>query len=464
MINSLRKISSKNQDNMFFDFISEHPTFCGLLIMVSIALFSLRKKNKKSKKAMSTLEKNIRNNLNEPATLHPEINEALCAGCGACVTACPEGEILQLINHKALLVYPTKCVGHGACEVACPFGAIDLVFGTITRGMEIPRISSDFETNISGLYIAGELGGMGLIKNAIKQGKLAAYHAVLKLVEITHNADFDILVVGAGPAGFSAGLAAKEKGIKYKIIDQNSFGGTIYNFPRQKIVTSHSLEFPIVGAYKFKSNIVIKEEILRVFSKIKDENNLIISEKESFNNLKKLDNGVFEVVTSKGTYTAKKVIMCMGVRGSPRRLGLPNEDLPKVTYNLIDPEEYQNASVAIVGGGNAGLEAAQYLSKPHLKNKVHLIVRGGPAEALSRSNEQNQKLVLEQVHKNLIQIHYDSAIKSIEKDFIIISKGQDQIKLDNDYIFIFAGADVPFKFLMSLGIKIDKAHGKRRKQ
>lgn len=446
----------------FLELITDHIDYFGYLLMIGVAIFSVLKKTKKQKKAISTLEKNIRDNLNEPATLHPDINESLCAGCGACVKACPEGEILQLINHKAVLVYPTKCVGHGACEQACPFGAIDLVFGTKTRGMEIPRISPDFETNIPGLYIAGELGGMGLIRNAIKQGKLAAYHAISKLKEINHKTDVDVFIVGAGPAGFSAALAAKEKNVTYKVIDQNSFGGTIYNFPRQKIVTSHPLEIPIVGTKKFKSNIVLKEEILNVFAKIRDENNLVINEKESFKNLKKLEDGTFEVETSKGTFTAKKVILGMGVRGSPRKLGLPNEDMSKVTYNLIDPEEYQNSSIAIVGGGNAGLEAAQYLSKPHLKNSVHLIVRGGPEEAFSRANEQNQKLVFEQEKQKLVTIHYDSAIKTIEKDFIIVKKSNEELNLKNDYIFIFAGAEVPFKFLMSLGINIDKAHGEKR--
>ncbi len=462
MKNISREISSKNTNNTYLDLLADHLDYFGYLLMLAIALFSILKKSKKNKKAISTLEKNIRDNLNEPATMHPEINESLCAGCGSCVKACPEGEILQLISHKAVLVYPTKCVGHGACEQACPFGAIDLVFGTKTRGMEIPRISPDFETNIPGLYIAGELGGMGLIRNAIKQGKLAAYHAISKLKDVNHKTDVDIFIVGAGPAGFSAALASKEKNMKYKIIEQNSFGGTIYNFPRQKIVTSHPLEIPIFGIKKFKSNVVQKEEILSIFSKIKEENNLVISEKESFKNLKKLDNGTFEIETSKGTYTSKKVILGMGVRGSPRKLGLPNEDMPKVTYNLIDPEEYQNASIAIVGGGNAGLEAAQYLSKPHLKNKVHLIVRGGPEEAFSRANEQNQKLVFEQEKQKLVTIHYDSAIKTIEKDFILINKSNEEVKLNNNYIFIFAGAEVPFKFLMSLGINIDKAHGEKR--
>jgi thioredoxin reductase/Pyruvate/2-oxoacid:ferredoxin oxidoreductase delta subunit len=463
MNNNYRQISSSSKNYDFLDQLTDHIEYVGYFIMFLIAIYSILKKTKKNKKAISTLEKNIRENLNEPATLHPEIDETLCAGCGACVKACPEGEILQLINHKAALVYPTKCVGHGACEQACPFGAIDLVFGTKTRGMEIPRISPDFETNIPGLYIAGELGGMGLIRNAIKQGKLAAYHAIASIKDIGQKTDVDIFIVGAGPAGFSAGLASLERKVKYRLIDQNSFGGTIFNFPRQKIVTSHPLELPIFGSKKFKSNIVLKEEILEVFNKIKKENNLEINERENFKNLVRLENGTFEVETSKGKFTCKKVILSMGVRGSPRKLGLANEDLPKVTYNLIDPEEYKNSTIAIVGGGNAGLEAAQYLTKPHLKNEVHLIVRGGPAEAFSRANEQNQNLVFEQEKKKLLKIHYDGAIKIIEKDHIVMQVGTEEVKIKNDYIFIFAGAEVPFKFLMSLGINIDKAHGEKRK-
>jgi thioredoxin reductase/NAD-dependent dihydropyrimidine dehydrogenase PreA subunit len=462
MKNTTREIASKN-NNVFLDFISDHLDYVGYTVMVAIALVSIFSKKKKHKKAVKTLEKNIKANLHEPATLHPVIDDALCGGCGSCVKACPEGEILQLIHHKAVLVYPSKCVGHGACEQVCPYGAIDLVFGTKTRGMEIPRISPEYETNMPGLYIAGELGGMGLVRNAVKQGKLAALDAISKLKETKESCEVDLFIVGAGPAGFSAGLQALEKKLKYKIVEQNTFGGTIYNFPRQKIVTSHPLEFPIVGNTKFKGNTVLKEEILKVFNQIKNDTKLQISEKESFQSLKKLESGVFEITTNKKLYTTKKVILAMGVRGSPRRLGLPNEDLAKVTYNLIDPEEYQNSVVAIVGGGNAGLETAQYLSKPHLKNKVHLIVRGGPGDAFSKANEANQKLVFEQEKQKLVTIHYDAAIKAIEQEYIIINKAKEEVRLDNDYIFVFAGAEVPFKFLMSLGIQIDKAHGEKRK-
>lgn len=446
------------------DFISDNFALIAIGLMVLVATIGILGRKKTHKKAVKTLAKNEKANLMEPASLHPIIDQTLCAGCGSCVKACPEGEILQLVHHRAVLVYPSKCVGHGACEIACPFGAIDLVFGTKTRGMEIPRISQDYETNIPGLYIAGELGGMGLIRNAIKQGKLAAMHAISMVSSVTERADYDLFIVGAGPAGFSAALAASEKKLKYKLIDQNTFGGTVANFPRQKIVTSHPVEFPSTNPKKFKSNIVLKEEILAYFDAVKKEKGIIVDEKENFTAMKKNEKGIFEITTTKGKFTSKKVMLCMGVRGTPRRLGVPGEELSKVTYNLIDPEEYKNCSVAIVGGGNAGLETAQYLSKPHLKNEVHLVVRGGPSEAFARANEANQKLVFEQEKQGLVKIHYDASTKSIDKEFITINEGNKEVKIPNDFVFIFAGADVPFKFLMSLGIELDKHHGESKKK
>ena len=109
----------------------------------------------------------------EPPSLHPLIDPAKCVGCGACTHACPEGNILQMIGEKAVLVEPASCVGHGACRTACPVGAIELVYGTARRGIDIPAVSPDFQSNVPGLYIAGELGGMGLIANAIEQGRQA---------------------------------------------------------------------------------------------------------------------------------------------------------------------------------------------------------------------------------------------------------------------------------------------------
>lgn len=426
----------------------------GAFSFAFVAWKGIRSRKKEHTLAQKAIQKSIATHMNEPLTLHPEVDLSLCVGCGSCTKVCPEGDILKLINHKSVLVSPSKCVGHGECETACPMNAITLVFGTKTRGMDIPRISANYETNVPGLYIAGELGGMGLIRNAIKQGVAAAKHA-LKTLPTAGSEVFDLLIVGAGPAGLGAALASIDAKKKYLCIDQNTFGGTVANFPKQKLVMSAPAELPLVGAMKFAKNKVSKEDLLEFWHEVKKKTGFQLQEKVAFISLEKVA-GIFEVKTSKGLVKAKKVILAMGVRGSPRKLGLPNEDLPKVAYNLVDPEEYQGRDICVVGGGNAGVEAAQYLARASLKNRVRLLVRG---EQFDRCNDENKRIIEELAAAGLVTIQYSAAVKEISKEALVIeAKGALQ-KVPNDYLFVFAGADLPSKFLMSLGISIDKKFG-----
>lgn len=424
------------------------------MLFLSVFLFK-RKRDEQQKIAEKVIQKVVKSGLGEPMTLHPEIDPALCAGCGACTKVCPEGQILGLINHKAVLLNPSKCVGHGECERACPVDAIKLVFGTKTRGMDIPRLSTNYETNVAGLYIAGELGGMGLIRNAVKQGVLAAQDAIKNLKSLPGSFDTDVLIVGAGPAGLSASLACVAQKIPYLCIEQNSFGGTVYNFPRQKVVMSHPMDLPIVGKKKFESNKVSKEDLLSYWNEIRNKAGVKISENEKFESLEKLDH-TFVVKTSRRQIRAKKVILGLGVRGSPRKLGVPGEDKSKVTYNLLDPEQYQGKNIVIVGGGNAALEAAQMLGDKKRNNRVRLLVRG---TAFDRANEDNIQRTQALITAGQIHLMYETVIQEIrDLEVTIVQKGQPQI-LPNDYIFIFAGAEMPHKFLMSLGVQIDKKFG-----
>lgn len=426
-------------------------------------------------KAYKILKKSIVNKMNEPLTLHPEINSTLCSGCGVCSRVCPEGDVLQVINGIATLVSPTRCVGHGQCEVSCPMEAIKLVFGTKTKGMDIPRLSTNYETNVPGLYIAGELGGMGLIRNAIKQGQWAARHA-LKSINPTggHFVDCELLIVGAGPAGLSACLYAQSKNIKYICIEQNIFGGSISNFPRQKMVMTQPAELPLAGEMKFSNARVTKEELLSYWNKLRQEHRLVILENCRFEGFEIMKNGFFQVRTQQRTLIANKIILAMGVHGSPRRLGLNNENLSNVTHNLSDPDEYQNKKIVVVGGGNAAVEAARALSRPENSNQVILVVRGS---SLDRCNQENQNKILNMQDKGLIQILFNSSVVEIEQQHVIIQKKwpkdkhidvqqkgrlkaeHETVKVAHDFLFILIGAEVPFNFLQSLGIKIDKKFG-----
>ena len=420
--------------NFLIQGLTNHVELVFIVFSVVFIWFRINQKNKREVYAKKALKKAIDTHANEPLTLHPEVDPSLCAGCAACTRVCPEGDILNMINHKAVLVSPTKCVGHGECERACPFSAIKLVFGTKTRGFDIPRLNSNYETNVPGLYIAGELGGMGLIRNAVKQGVLATQDAIQRL-KPGGNFNYEVFIVGAGPAGLACSLACIANKKTYMCIEQNSFGGTVYNFPRQKIVMTAPAQLPIVGEMKFQKNKVTKEQLLGFWQEVKQKAGVKIHEQTGFQGLEALDGG-FKITTNKGEFTAKKVILSMGVRGSPRRLGLPNEDLPKVTYNLIDPEQYQNSDVLVVGGGNAGVECAQYLAKESLKNRVTLAVRG---QDFDRCNDENRRLINELAQKSLVQISLQTSVSEIHADRLVIKVKEELKTIPNQYLFVFAG-------------------------
>lgn len=437
------------------DFLSEHMTALGVAVFVGVAFWRVNLRSRQTKVAAKLLKKAVETEAVEPLSLHPEVDPVLCAGCASCVRVCPEGNILQILDHKAVLVAPTKCVGHGECELSCPTGAIRLVFGTKTRGMDIPRITTHYETNVPGLYVAGELGGMGLIRNAIKQGHLAATHALTAAAKTKGKADVDLLIVGAGPAGLAAALTAIAGKKSYQCVEQGSFGGTVYNFPRQKVVMTHPADLPIIGRMKFAGNKVTKEELLEYWNDVRTRTGLRVSENVRFETVEPQDD-VFVVKTSAGLVRARKVILCMGVRGSPRKLGLKNEALPKVAYNLLDPEQYQGRNIAVVGGGNAAVEAAQYLGKAEYQNTVTLLVRG---KVLERCNEDNRNIVMKMAEQGRVQIWWNASVKEIGKDSLVVDRDKTPVVVPNDYLFIFAGAEMPHKFLMGLGVQIDRKFG-----
>lgn len=392
--------------------------------------------------------------LDEPPSLHPVIDPVKCIGCGACAKACPEGDILGMIRGKAELVQPSHCIGHGACRAACPVGAITLVFGTERRGVELPNVKPDFQTNVAGVYIAGELGGMGLIRNAIEQGRqaVAEIHKRLKSQGRRSDTEYDLAIVGGGPAGISASLAAKMHGLRFITLEQQTLGGTVSHYPRGKLVMTQPAELPGHGKMKFRE--VNKETLLAFWTDVIAKSGLRIHYDERVDAVRKTGAG-FELHTTRRTVTAATVLLAIGRRGTPRTLGVPGEELDKVVYRMIDPQQYAGQRVLVVGGGDSALEAAATLVE-ETDAKVTLVYRG---KAFQRAKRKNMDRVEQARVAGRLRVSMETEVERIETGSVTLAAGDRRGVIPNDAVIVCAGGVLPTGFLRDIGIDVEVRYG-----
>lgn len=422
-----------------------------LAAAIGVYLLNNRKRSKKTERKITKAKEY---GLHEPVSIHPYIDPAKCIGVGACVRACPEKDILGLCKGTGRLVNASQCVGHGACASACPVGAITLVFGTETRGVDIPYVNANFETNIPGVYIAGELGGMGLIKNAITQGKQAVEHIAANIKRgASPDGVHDVMIVGAGPAGIGASLTAAKHKLKYVTIEQEDIGGTVLHYPRQKIVMTSPVDLPLYGKVRLRE--VKKEALLELWMNILQKTDIRINTQEKMTGLERKAD-TFRVVTTKGEYHARRVVLAIGRRGTPRKLGVPGEKLPKVSYRLLEPEQHTDQSILVVGGGDSAIEAAMALAKQK-GNSVTLSYRG---EAFGRIKPMNQKRLNDMLAAKELQVMLNSNVTEITEKEVCLSAVGAARALPNDYVYIFAGGELPNEFLKSIGVQVEKKFGR----
>ena len=418
------------------------------VLFIGIYLVLRRLKSTRNQKKLNA---EVKAGLTEPPSLHPIIDPAVCVGCGSCVNACPEGKILGLIRGKAKLISPTHCIGHGACKRACPLDAIDLVFGTAKRGMDIPLVEENFETNVPGIFIAGELGGMGLIRNACEQGRQAMEY-MARHVANKKGLEYDVVIIGAGPSGFSATLSAHEKKLKYCTLEQDSLGGTVFKFPRGKLVMTAPVKLALVGKVTFRETT--KEKLLSFWQQVEKKTGVKINYREKMDTITPCDGG-YVVKTAKAEYKTRAVLLSIGRRGTPRKLGAPGEDQPKVVYSLIDPEQYKGQHVLVVGGGDAALEAATSIADEE-GTTVSISYR---SESFSRAKEKNRKKIAEAETSGRLKVLMSSTVKEILKDKVILEQEGKQIEFANDGMIVCAGGILPTPFLKEIGIQVDTKHG-----
>ena len=415
-----------------------------VLLAVLGYLWYRRRAERASEQALADAEKA---GLTESASLHPVVDPDRCIGSGGCARACPE-QAIGVVGGKAVLVSPSACIGHGACAAACPVEAISLVFGSERRGVEIPAVTPEFETNVPGLFIAGELGGMALIRKAAEQGR----QAIATVARRRDPAfDLDVVIVGAGPAGIAAGLGAIQARLRYVLIEQeDSLGGSVLHYPRNKVAMTAPVDLPIVGKMRFIE--VTKEKLLEFWLDIVARTRLQIRTGVRMDRIEPIGRG-FNVHTSAGVLSARSVLLAIGRRGTPRKLDVPGEDLPKVVYRLIDPRQYRDQQVLVVGGGDSAVEAALACS---VFAQVTLSYRGA---AMNRLKQANRTRLDAAVGEGKLQLLLASEVRSITPTSVSISVDGQTLQIDNDVVVICAGGVLPTAMLQSIGVRVETKRG-----
>ena len=393
--------------------------------------------------------------LDEPPTLHPVIDLDRCIGSAACVAACPEGDILGLVDGAGRLITGANCIGHGRCAAECPTQAITLVFGTARRGVDIPVVSGDFESDVPGLFLSGEIGGMGLIRNAVTQS-IQAIGAIAKRPR-GRGEELDLVIVGGGPAGMTAALAAKRAGLRFELLEQEQRGGAILHYPRRKVVTTHPFTLP--GCKTCYQRTIPKEDLLELFEIALGDAGIRVHEGEHVQAVRSAGEGEaqgFVIETARRSLRARTVLLSIGRRGTPRHLDVPGEDLPKVIYALIDPEQHRARHALVVGGGDSAVEAALALADAGAAS-VTLSYRQA---TLSRPKTVNRERFAEAVAAGRVTFAAETQVTRIEQEFIWLKgTGGEEKSLPNDVLVVLAGGVLPTAFLKAAGVIVERCFG-----
>ncbi len=430
-----------------------------------LAAWSRRAELERMQRRVNERERNVRVGSVTAQLQHPVIDLSRCLGCGTCVSVCPEKGVLEMVHGQAMVVNGARCTGVSACERECPVGAITVTLTNVEERRDIPAISAEFEAVGSpGLFLAGEVTAHALIKTAIDQGTAVANEIARRIageverpksLEDTEEA-LDLCIVGAGPAGLACSLEAKRHGLSFVTLDQaDGPGGTVAKYPRRKLVMTQPVELPLHG--RLDRTTYTKEELVDLWQSIAKQEELPIHGGQVFEGVERQADGSFVVRTTSHQVNARNVCLAIGRRGTPRKLDVPGEDLPKVAYSLLDASSVQGRRILVVGGGDSAVEAAIGLAEQP-GNDVTLSYR---QESFYRIRSRNEERVEKYKSSGRLRVLLSSGVVAIRPDSVDIEMrdgpSRGVMTLPNDEVFVMVGGVPPFQMLERSGVSFDPA-------
>ena len=426
---------------------------CGVLLTVGIWQHRIRKAE--DRRLLAQLRESAAHDAERPVGPYPHINPYLCLGCCSCVRACIEGNVLAVVAGRARLVHASHCIGDGHCQEVCPVGAVTVGLGDIQSRPDIPILSAELETSVPGVFIAGELGGLALIRHALQEGSQVMRTIGNRLR--SHGAAHEgqspsgVLIVGCGPAGLAAALQAKNLGIRHMVIDQNDLGGTVLKYPRNKLTMTQPVEVPFLG--RLKRPQYTKEELLSLWEEAVRKAQVEVRSHVTLIGLARQPDQTFLVDTTGGRIHCRYVVLALGRRGTPRRLGVPGEESEHVLYQLTDAASYTDKDILVVGGGDSAIEAATALAvQPG--NRVRLSYR---RPAFSRIKQRNEERITMFQAEGRIDVLFNSQVTHIQPGSAVLQVEEAgsvrEVPVRADNVFVLIGGEPPYPLLKKIGIR-----------
>lgn len=398
----------------------------------------------------------------------PVIDLAKCLGCGTCVRECPESGVLGLVHGQAAVINAAACVGHAKCVSECPVGAVTLSQGDLQARSDVPVLTDELQAvDQDGLFLVGEITARSLIRVAAEQGAAVAATIERRLAASPARAAgvHDAVVVGAGPGGLACAMGLAASGRDFVLLDQETtIGGTVAKYPRRKLVLTDDVALPGHGVLPRRE--YAKEELIALWQQLAAKHRLPFRGGVAFDRVERADDGTFVVHSDAGTLRARHVVLAVGRRGTPRRLGVPGEELPHVAYGLLDAAAYTDSHCVVVGGGDSAVETALALAEQP-GNHVTLVYR---QDAFFRLRGKNQERIDEALAAGRVEALFRAEVTAIAHDHVAVQQhahagdaganpagqgGRVALQLRADCVFVHAGGVAPFAQLAKSGVSFD---------